>query len=81
MKHKQIKLTAYIKAKAIKLLEVNMRESFFNLGLGKCFLDKTQEIPQIKKELKIEKIISKYMYIYILVPYKIYCKNYFLFIY
>lgn len=47
MEHKQIKLTAYIKVKAIKLLEVNIRESFFNLGLGKCFLDKTQEIQQI----------------------------------
>lgn len=52
MKHK---LTACIKAKGIKLLEINVREYLFSLGLRKCFLGKTRETPNIlkRKERKI----------------------------
>lgn len=44
MKHR-----ACIKANSIKLLEVNMREFFININLGKYFLDKTQEILKIQE--------------------------------
>lgn len=35
--------TPHMKANAGKLLEANVRGAFLHPGLGKCFLDKTQE--------------------------------------
>ena len=49
MKHKQMNIISEIKIKGIKLLNTNVREVFSNLGLGNCFLDKTQKALHIEE--------------------------------